>query len=114
MNVKLFYYLSLCGFSKDASYQLLKKDCSYYKHLCDYFKQQYLISDMTLNIVAKVQDYRIMLEYNLREREKFDSENSHQNLTTRYFMQPTSSFDRGFYLNVKRSHELPIRDFVSH
>ena len=39
-----------------------------------------------VNIVANVQEYRRMLEYNLREREKFDSENSHQNLTTRHFM----------------------------
>ena len=40
---KLFNYLSLCGFSKDASYQIIEKDL-YYKHLCDYFKQQYFIS----------------------------------------------------------------------
>ena len=47
-----------------------------------------------VNIVATLKDHRLLLEHILREREKFDSDNAHLNLTTRYFSPPASSTGR--------------------
>ena len=56
--------------------------------------------------MATVKHYRHVINHNLRETEKFDAENVQLNLSTRYFTSSISSFDRGFYLNLKQRNEL--------
>ena len=59
-----------------------------------------------VTVVSSLTDYRRMINHNLKEIEKFDTDTAQQNVAIRYFVPPVPATERGFYLNLQQRYRL--------